>query len=172
MGAYLSGEHGEGGSFVLQMRVDMVMSRLLWGGGVVEEHLMAAKTSWEDMWEGVQELRQESEMERLSLGLTSVRAKLHPRFHWVATVKTLRELRATNKINSYWLYHVMHQGDGTITSQATWTLTILCTFSFFTSLIPSNDQVNYLLRCGGNWSLCCGSALSLSLSWHVCLPQL
>ncbi len=42
VGAYLSREHGEGGSFVWQMHVDMVMPLLPLCWWVAEQHLVAA----------------------------------------------------------------------------------------------------------------------------------
>lgn len=38
----MSREHGEGGSFVEQMHVDMVMLMLVWWWWVVEPHLVTA----------------------------------------------------------------------------------------------------------------------------------
>lgn len=57
VGAYLSREHGEGGSFVWQMHVDTVMLLLLcwrwwwWWWWVVRSSTWWLQTLWEDMWE-------------------------------------------------------------------------------------------------------------------------
>lgn len=68
-----------------------------------------------------------------------------------------RELEE-NKINSYRLYSAMRNIYPTNPRKPQ-------LFLFMSAIShPSKDQVKHLPRCRGNWCLCCGSPLSLSLS--------
>lgn len=179
VGAYLSREHGEGGSFVWQMRVDMVMLLWLWRWRwrrlwwwwwwVVKQHLVAANLVWGHVG---RRLRAEGGRGKwdvlVSVGLTSVWVKQRSHFQWAlpaAAIKPRESSGLKNKINSYWLHHVMHWGD--IPNKSTWTLTILRTL--FSFLIPSNEQVNYLPRRKEVIGLCVVAPLyhCLSLDMYV-----
>lgn len=103
----------------------------------------------------------------LASGLTSMRVKWHSLFNWAAAVKCSEGSRQTKSIGidcpTLCTCRYIHPTN----PQEPQHFLFSSVFSH-----PFKEQVKHLPRHGGNWCLCCGSILSLSLSWHVCLPQL